>query len=120
MRQWSSQSSLRLTMPLANSPCFLRGRFFFAGRARRDELGILGLVGASRSFVSTPFLLEGLLEGAAGGAVALVLLFGLFRLVLPGFEFGLELLLGGVVYDQADRDRQRAEHDQHDGDGRDD
>lgn len=64
--------------------------------ARRDELEILGLVGASRSFVSTPFLLEGLLEGAAGGAVALLLLFGLFRLVLPGFESGLELLLGGV------------------------
>ncbi|MDJ0848078.1 MAG: permease-like cell division protein FtsX [Myxococcota bacterium] len=64
--------------------------------ARRDELEILKLVGASRSFVSTPFLLEGLLEGAAGGALALLLLLGLFRLVLPGFEFGLELLLGGV------------------------
>ncbi len=65
--------------------------------ARRDELEILQLVGASRSFVSTPFLLEGLLEGAAGGALALLLLLGLFRLVLPGFEFGLELLLGGVT-----------------------
>jgi cell division transport system permease protein len=65
--------------------------------ARRDELEILSLVGASRSFVSAPFLLEGLLEGALGGALALALLFGLFRLVLPGFEFGLELLLGGVM-----------------------
>jgi cell division transport system permease protein len=46
--------------------------------------------------VSTPFLLEGILEGAVGGALALVLLFALFRLVLPGFEFGLELVLGGV------------------------
>ncbi len=64
--------------------------------ARRDELEILKLVGASRSFVSTPFLLEGMLEGAAGGALALLILLGLFRLVLPGFEFGLELLLGGV------------------------
>jgi cell division transport system permease protein len=64
--------------------------------ARRDELEILSLVGASRSFVNTPFLLEGILEGAVGGALALGLLFALFRLVLPGFEFGLELMLGGV------------------------
>ncbi len=62
--------------------------------ARRDELEILSLVGASRAFVQTPFLLEGLLQGAAGGAIALGLLYALFRLVLPGFEFGLELLLG--------------------------
>jgi cell division transport system permease protein len=62
--------------------------------ARRDELEILSLVGASRPFVQTPFLLEGLVQGAAGGAIALGLLYVLFRLVLPGFEFGLELLVG--------------------------
>ncbi len=64
--------------------------------ARRDELEILSLVGASRPFVLTPFLLEGLLQGAAGGAVALALLYALFRLALPGFEFGLELLVGSA------------------------
>jgi cell division transport system permease protein len=64
--------------------------------ARRDELEILSLVGASRPFVQTPFLLEGLLQGAAGGAVALALLYALFRLALPGFEFGLELLVGSA------------------------
>jgi len=62
--------------------------------ARRDELDILALVGASRAFMNTPFLIEGLLQGAAGGAIALALLYGVFRLVLPGFEFGLELVLG--------------------------
>ena len=62
--------------------------------ARRDELEILSLVGASRAFVQTPFLLEGLLQGAAGGAIALGLLYALFHLALPGFEFGLELLVG--------------------------
>lgn len=62
--------------------------------ARRDELEILSLVGASRTFVQTPFLLEGLVQGAAGGAIALGLLYALFRLALPGFEFGLELLVG--------------------------
>jgi cell division transport system permease protein len=65
--------------------------------ARQDELEILSLVGASRSFVSTPFLLEGVLQGAVGGALALLLLLGLFHLALPGFEAGLELLLGGVA-----------------------
>jgi len=65
--------------------------------ARRDELEILSLVGASRWFVQTPFLLEGALQGAVGGVVALTLLFALFRLVLPGFEFGLELMLGGLA-----------------------
>ena len=64
--------------------------------ARRDELEILSLVGASRPFVQTPFLLEGLVQGAAGGAIALGLLYALFRLVLPGFEFGLELLVGSA------------------------
>jgi cell division transport system permease protein len=64
--------------------------------ARRDELEILSLVGASRTFVQTPFLLEGLLEGALAGALALLVLFTGFQLVLPGFEFGLELVLGGL------------------------
>jgi len=62
--------------------------------SRRDELEILSLVGATRAFVQTPFLLEGALQGAVGGAIALALLFVLFSLVLPGFEFGLELLVG--------------------------
>lgn len=64
--------------------------------ARRDELEILSLVGASRLFVNTPFLLEGLVQGAAGGLFALLLLYALFRLVLPGFEFGLEFVMGGI------------------------
>jgi cell division transport system permease protein len=63
---------------------------------RRDELDILSLVGASRTFVTTPFMLEGIAQGALGGALALGLLYALFRLALPGFEFGLELVLGGA------------------------
>jgi len=62
--------------------------------ARRDELEILSLVGASRPFVQMPFLLEGVIQGAVGGAIALGLLYALFRFALPGFEFGLELLVG--------------------------
>jgi cell division transport system permease protein len=64
--------------------------------ARRDELEILSLVGASRPFVQTPFLIEGVVQGAVGGAIALGMLYALFRLVLPEFEFGLELLVGSA------------------------
>jgi cell division transport system permease protein len=42
--------------------------------ARRDELEILGLVGATRMFIKTPFLLEGIFQGAAGGVLAILLL----------------------------------------------
>jgi len=43
-----------------------------AVHARREELEILDLVGASRAFIATPFLLEGLIEGVAGGLLAAV------------------------------------------------
>jgi cell division transport system permease protein len=64
--------------------------------SRRDELEILALVGASRAFVNVPFLLEGCIQGAAGGGLALLLLYALFRLVLPGFELGVSMVLGGI------------------------
>jgi cell division transport system permease protein len=64
--------------------------------SRRDEIEILALVGAGRVFVATPFLLEGLLEGAAGGALALALLALAFHGTTSGFGSGLELLLGNA------------------------
>jgi cell division transport system permease protein len=64
--------------------------------AREDELEILTLVGASKLFVRVPFLLEGLLQGALGGAIALVVLFAAFGLVLPQLEYGLALILGSA------------------------
>ncbi len=45
-----------------------------AVHARRDELEILDLVGASRGLLATPFLLEGLMEGLAGGILAAAVL----------------------------------------------
>ena len=38
--------------------------------ARRDEIEIMKLVGATDTFVELPFLVEGLLQGCAGGALA--------------------------------------------------
>ncbi len=62
--------------------------------ARRDELDILALVGASRTFVRVPFLLEGTIQGLFGGLLALLMLFGSYELLLPQLEYGLELVLG--------------------------
>ena len=64
--------------------------------ARRDELDILALVGASRTFVRVPFILEGTLQGLLGGLIALLLVFGAYELLLPQFRHGLELLMGRV------------------------
>ena len=62
--------------------------------ARRDELDILALVGASRTFVRVPFLLEGTIQGLLGGLVALLVVWGAYELLLPKVRFGLELVLG--------------------------
>lgn len=48
--------------------------------SRKEELEILGLVGATRLFIKAPFLIEGVIQGVGGGAIALV--------VLAGFYFG--------------------------------
>jgi len=67
--------------------------------ARRDELDILALVGASRTFVRVPFLLEGTIQGVLGGCLALAVVFGLYTLLLPRLESGLELVIGRVGLD---------------------
>ena len=41
--------------------------------ARRKEIEVMKLVGASDSFVRTPFLFEGLVQGLIGAAVAALL-----------------------------------------------
>lgn len=42
--------------------------------ARKDELELLGLVGATRFFIKAPFLIEGVLQGALGAVISLVAL----------------------------------------------
>jgi cell division transport system permease protein len=61
--------------------------------ARRDEIEIQKLVGATDSFVKTPFLVEGLVQGLCGTVLASGLLYGLFRLARPR----IEATLGGML-----------------------
>ena len=46
--------------------------------ARKDELELLGLVGATRFFIKAPFLIEGVLQGALGALLSLVALSGCY------------------------------------------
>jgi cell division transport system permease protein len=62
---------------------------------RQDELELLKLVGATNNYIRTPFLLEGLLQGALGSSLGIVFLYVLFqwirnRFTGPGFLTGLE------------------------------
>jgi cell division transport system permease protein len=64
--------------------------------ARREEIEILQLVGATEGFVRAPFLVEGALQGAFGASLALGLLYGLYRAAAPVVERGLGAALCSV------------------------
>jgi cell division transport system permease protein len=59
--------------------------------ARREEIVIMQLVGATDGFIRRPFLLEGFITGLAGGVFALLLTYGTY-LVVNGSLFDLEWL----------------------------
>lgn len=61
--------------------------------ARKDELEVLRLVGATDGFVELPLVLEGALQGVVGAATALGLLYGVYRLGAPA----LERMLAGAI-----------------------
>ncbi|HKK00686.1 MAG TPA: permease-like cell division protein FtsX [Desulfuromonadales bacterium] len=58
--------------------------------ARRDELEVMTLVGGTPIFVKTPFLIEGAVQGTAGGLLALI---GTYLLYLLFLRQGLGSLL---------------------------
>ncbi len=51
--------------------------------ARREEIEIMKLVGATDAFVGAPFLVEGVLQGALAGGLAAATLLGLQAALLP-------------------------------------
>lgn len=60
--------------------------------ARRAEIQILRLVGGTARFVHGPFLIEGMVQGACGAAVALGILWLGYDAILPFLERGLSLM----------------------------
>jgi cell division transport system permease protein len=58
--------------------------------ARRDEVSIMKLVGASNWFIRVPFLLEGMIEGLVGAALAVFAVWvGTSNLAKAGEDFAL-------------------------------
>ena len=52
---------------------------------RKDELELLKLVGATNSYIGTPFLIEGILQGFMGSIIGLTALYGLFQWISVRF-----------------------------------
>ena len=61
--------------------------------ARRDEIEIMKLVGATNAFVQAPFLIEGLLQGLLGAILA--------TLALLGVRAALAARVGALLHDSA-------------------
>lgn len=54
--------------------------------ARQEEIEIMKLIGATKGFVRGPFLVEGSLQGIAGGLLSLLFLYGFYRIAVYGIE----------------------------------
>ena len=63
--------------------------------ARRTEIEILQLVGGTPRFVRGPFVVEGVLQGAAGAIVALSILYYAWDALVPHLARGLSLVFAG-------------------------
>lgn len=67
--------------------------------ARRAEVEILRLVGGTPFFVRGPFLIEGMLQGIAGSALAIAILWAAFDVVAPHLQQGLSLMFAaGAIH----------------------
>lgn len=49
--------------------------------SRREEIGIMKMVGAGNTFIRMPFIIEGLLLGLLGAGLAFVALYGIYELL---------------------------------------
>lgn len=65
--------------------------------ARKDEIEIMELVGASAAFIRGPFIAEGLLQGGIGALVALVVVFTGYRIGMAFWGVDLTLALDGMA-----------------------
>ena len=78
--------------------------------AKRDIIRIMRLVGATNRFIRTPFLIEGILQGILGAAIAVLFLYiliqgtdfllrGLYSISLTmNYELLAGLLLAGILF----------------------
>ncbi len=67
--------------------------------ARRDEIEIMSLVGATDAFVRAPFVLEGAIQGLLGGLAAAAGLVALEEALRVGIQNGLAYAFGPIELD---------------------
>lgn len=71
--------------------------------ARRREISIMRLVGASNWFIRTPFLMEGVLQALIGSILAMLTLLGAQAVIVPWLQSNLRFLqvaVGGTTVAQ--------------------
>lgn len=96
MRNIVSAVSFALTIILTIVSFFIMTNTIkLATYTRREEIAVMRMVGASNSFIRLPFVVEGLILGAAGGLIAFFAEWGIYSLlvnrVVAGSE-GLQLI----------------------------
>lgn len=65
--------------------------------SRRDELEIQKLVGATSTYITAPFLIEGMVQGFAGSILAVLGLWGVHRVLVVRLQDALQLGLAGEL-----------------------
>ncbi len=68
--------------------------------ARRKEIGVMMLVGASNWFIRWPFLIEGMIQGILGAILAVVILTGIYKLFFQTLISGRLLTFVKIPFDQ--------------------
>jgi len=79
-------------MLAAVSLIFINNTIRLAIYARRKEIAIMRLVGASNWFIRTPFLLEGVIQALIGAALAILTVAGIQAAIMPRLGEALPFL----------------------------
>jgi cell division transport system permease protein len=68
--------------------------------ARKDELELMGLVGATRLFIKVPYLIEGVVQGVVGAVLAILTLLGVYLAFLNNadFFFSFSTMEAGLLF----------------------
>lgn len=81
-----------ISMLAVVSLIFINNTIRLAIYARRKEVGIMRLVGASNWFIRTPFLMEGVIQALIGAGLSILSIVGLQALILPQLRETLPFL----------------------------